>query len=185
MKDNFFEPSTLLAQLLNIIDSSNASIDVCVYRIEKGAILNKIIQKSKEGVIVRIITDYSFKPFYIYQNIENINVYLYNSKNNILHKKYIIIDGVNVVLTSSNFTCLEKKYLSNSAISSKDKIIVNDVKLDFNSLLSKSNQINFPIEYQLRRRGHQYLSVASVFIKKYYSEIVFTSILLLIGFVLV
>ena len=182
MKNSFFEPSTLLAQLLNIIDSSKVSLDVCVYRIEKGAVLDKIIQKSKEGVIVRIITDYKFKPLCINQNIENINVYVYNSINNILHKKYIIIDGENVVLTTSNFTCLEKRYLSNSAISTRDQIIVNEITLDFSSMLSKSNQINFPIEYQLSRTGHNRLSRVFMFLKKIYSELIFASILLLIGF---
>jgi phosphatidylserine/phosphatidylglycerophosphate/cardiolipin synthase-like enzyme len=98
----------------NLLISANLSIHMVMFDVKyypnypeslENTLLNDLIEKAKEGIDIRIVTDeyLTEKPVLTYLKNNGVNI-KYDSKERTTHSKLIIIDGKIVIVGSTNWS---------------------------------------------------------------------------------
>jgi phosphatidylserine/phosphatidylglycerophosphate/cardiolipin synthase-like enzyme len=141
-----FKKNSIKQRMLDLIDSSRENIDILIWRLTDSDIVKKLIEKAREGVQVRIITDDYYvwsnnsalqrltrdlkdntvnnieiiSDLYRTLNFQNINYSKKNYFNPYLHQHALIIDN-NIVLSGTN------NWSYNGFFRNDESIMISDV----------------------------------------------------------
>lgn len=122
----------------DFIDKAEKNIDITIYMLSDKTIKNKLIEKNKNGVTVRIILEktpfgggsINYKTFSEFTK-EKINIKYSNPEFSLTHAKYIIIDKKEALIMTSNLTYSGLHSDRDFVIFENDKSIVDDLNLLF------------------------------------------------------
>ncbi|MFB9326327.1 phospholipase D-like domain-containing protein [Paenibacillus aurantiacus] len=140
-------------KLSDIIDNSERNLDIAMYTFTDHEILTRIIQATKRGVKVRLITDKKQTSsakgqLPILQELSAAGVPIkINKHNGYMHLKVLITDHKKVVTGSYNYTGAAKKNHDEVIVILEDSEIANRWTEQFNKMWN--DNANFrPINYE-------------------------------------
>ena len=122
-------------KIIELIDSSKKSIKISMYNFSYKKLAKQLVNAKKNGVKVEIILDKGKveKDDDIYKYLKDNNIDITIPKKNKLHTKIAVFDNEIVLIGSMNWT--KESFEDNYEILliSKDKNIIDDINLFFNS----------------------------------------------------
>jgi len=122
----------------NFIDKAEKSIDITIYMLSDNTVKNKLIEKNKNGINVRIILEktpfgggsINYKTFNEFIK-EKINIKYSNPEFSLTHAKYIIIDKKEAFIMTANLTYSGLHNDRDFIIYENSESIINDLNLLF------------------------------------------------------
>lgn len=134
----YFSPGfDIMDNLCDLIDQSNELVDLCVFTITDSRLADRIVERYRQGIRFRIITD----DQKIYDNGSEIMgldrigvpVKIDHSRYH-MHNKFGIIDGRIAFTGSFNWTYTASKHNQENLLVTTNYSIVNQYKDEFNRL---------------------------------------------------
>uniref|UniRef100_T1HMB2 Mitochondrial cardiolipin hydrolase n=1 Tax=Rhodnius prolixus TaxID=13249 RepID=T1HMB2_RHOPR len=128
-------PYRKLRYLLDILDSCEQTLDVCIHLLTSVEIANSIVGAHKRGARVRVICDNEMSTNkgsqvrYIYENGVEVRIPLLNYH---MHSKIAIVDGKKVMTGSVNWTVQGMYGNWDNLVVTSQKDIVQDAMDTFN-----------------------------------------------------
>jgi phosphatidylserine/phosphatidylglycerophosphate/cardiolipin synthase-like enzyme len=126
-------------ELINLINSSNKTLDIAIYSLTKADIVNAIIQAKTRGVNVRLMSDRECSQNR-YQKVElekikNAGIPIkINTHSGLLHDKYTVVDGSIVATGSNNYTNATTDENDENFIVIKDSNVAKGYDDNFSSM---------------------------------------------------
>jgi len=112
-------------ELIEMITNSKASIDCSIYDIDDSSISDALVEMTKKGLGVRVVTDYiqaGTKASMIGQlKNADINVIISPASSSIMHNKFCVFDNKIVWVGSFNFTINDAHRNNNNVLIITDK----------------------------------------------------------------
>ena len=140
LKPNRNCTSSVCKEVLNQINSAKSSIDIALYGFDNIPEITKAITNAKaRSVKINIVYDNSTKSYYPEtQNLLKIaDKTSGDSKETLMHNKFIIIDDSKVITGSMNFSSTGfSGFNTNSLVIINSKEIANIYKSEFNQMLN-------------------------------------------------
>ncbi|MDD3975961.1 MAG: phospholipase D-like domain-containing protein [Candidatus ainarchaeum sp.] len=145
-------------ELINLINSSKESIDCAIYDISLDAVSSSLIDKKKEGLEVRIVTDYlrsSTKTSKIGDlKANNIFVISNPSSSSYMHNKFCVFDNKKIFIGSMNFTLNGVYKNNNNILILEDKELALFFKKKIDSFFDGNFSLDLKNNYYINQFGN-------------------------------
>ena len=135
-KDSLAHFSEIEMQLLSYLDNAKATIDVCIAWFTNDKLRDKLLEKQKEGIKVRVIIYHDGVNKVHGVDLSEINHKdIRGERGGIMHDKFCIIDNVTTITGSYNWTTnAEFKNDENIAVRKEDYEFASSYTRKFNEM---------------------------------------------------
>lgn len=145
-------------ELIELIESSKKTIDCAIYDISLEAVSSSLIEKQKEGLDVRVVTDYLRSATKVSKvgdlKANGIEVITNPSSSNYMHNKFCVFDNKKVFVGSMNFTLNGAYKNNNNVLVLEDKELANFYMEKVDSFFDGNFSLDVENTYYINQFGN-------------------------------
>lgn len=125
-------------EIMRLIDSAKESINLANYEIQSVDMANKLIEKAKSGVKIKIVTDTDHLKYDSIKKLKDEKIIIKDDKRDaFMHHKFMVIDNTIVTTGSINFTDRSLYEHNNDLLEINSKELAENYNVEFSRLFDK------------------------------------------------